>query len=264
MIEDIPSNIAGSLIANVLNGNDPLTPEDIELRHRMQKSYNSFKFKSAEEYKEHRIISAEDQFKATMLTNTQPLFIPYATELLNRNISFASRIAPILKDLAGNMGLENLADHVFEEMGFKGLPTVIDDREYNNLGGLTLYRGFKSVDEIKQFISGNFYICKWTAGSGVYFTTEKEYARGYTNSDELVLECKLIEQDCKIIENEIIIEAMTIDTEKGNFDLFYDVGIYGAIKGFDVINRIEFGSLTKLILNRGKVIISEKEKNKFS
>lgn len=289
MIEDISSTIAGSLIADVLHGNDPLTPdelkrafefvqnmepdkqypeEDMKLFYKFLNKFYSVKFYSADEYKEKRFISAENQFKATTLTNTPPLFVPYAEKLMSENRNFAGRIerglmAPIMKNLAENMGLESLSDIVFQDRGFKSLPKVIDDASYNDLSGLTLYRGFRSADEIKQFISGDFFVSNWVAGSGVYFTTEKEYATAYTNSDQLVLECKLIEQDCKIIENEIIIEAMTIDTDKGNFDLFYDVGIYGAIKGFDAINRIEQGFPTKLILNRGKVCISENEMNKF-
>lgn len=289
MINDISENIASSLIYDALKGNDPLTPaelkkvlefvqnmevgtrypqQDMKLFYKFLNKFYSIKFDTVDEYKEKRFISSENQFEALRITQTNPLFVPYANDILNKKLNFSGSpkkglLSPIFKVIAQNNGLENLSDYVFKHKGLNSFPKVINQMNYNDLEAITLYRGFKSRDEINQFIRGDFYVSNWTAGSGVYFTTNKEYAFAYSDSDELILECKLIEKDCKIIDNEILIEAMTIDTDKGNFDMFYDVGIYGAIKGFDVINRIEFGYLTKLILNRGKIIISENKNSIF-
>lgn len=289
--ETLPMNISTAIITDMVTGNDPLTvleikkvlafvaqmevgvtypQEDMILFFKFLNKFYSIKSTNPKDYQDKSFISDRNREKAIQLTEEQPLFVPYADRVLNDgSINFMERISaglisPVIKELGGNMGLVSLADYVFTERGFKKFPGVIPDILYKNLKGLKLYRGFKNSEEIRQFMGGEFYVSNWTAGSGVYFTTNKDYATAYAPSEDLILECVINENDCKVADNEILMEAMTIDTQKGEYNLFYDVGIYGAVKGIDVINRMEFGYLTKLILNRGKLIISENEKIKFS
>lgn len=287
----LSNKIAEAVMNDMLTGTDPLTvaevkkvlafvekmevgvtypKEDMILFYKFLNKHYSIKSPDVKDYLNKRFISANNSGKALQLTKEHPLFILYADRVLNdKRHSFMNRIgsglfAPIIKELAAEKGLTNIADYVFTERGYINLPKVITHEQYRNTNGLKLYRGFKNSDEIQQFISGEFYVSNWTAGSGVYFATDKEYAIAYASSEEFILECMINETDCKIADNEILIEAMTIDTEKGDYDLFYDLGIYGAVKGFEVINKIEFGYETKLILNRSIVYISEKEKLRFT
>ncbi|GEM_PF-5422025 len=288
MDKDFGKEIADSLVSDILNGDDPLTPtelkrafdfcrnleadkcyslEDMKLFYRFVSKFYSIGARNTSDYLRVRSISRMDRLKAEQLAQAEPLFVPQAEAILGTGINFMSKTesghtAPIIKEFAIRMGQVNLADFVIKNRGFDALPQIYSDYDYNDLNSQPIFRGFKTITEIRDFIFGALYVGSWKSGSGIYFTSSKEYAELYEAETGLVLECKLTAHE--FISNEIAMEAMTIDTSKGLYDQFYDVGIYGALKGFDVINRVENGVPTQLILNRGKIIISETTKNKFN
>ena len=229
------------------------TNDEMRLMYKFFGKINSINAKRPQEYDFMRSVSAQDENKARIL--------------IEKSLEFR-RIADNIKDevllYCGDSYEDNIkhtAQIVFKKYGYTGKPTILKDSDFMALSSenvKTIYRGFKTRDEIEAFKSGDFFISHFWTGNGVYFTDNYNYARQYAPSDDLIISAKVDFSNLQLETNNIIHEAMHQDLKSYDLgDRFYDVGIYGAIKGIDVISRIESGFVTYLILNRTKVYLSD-------
>jgi len=168
---------------------------------------------------------------------------------------------------------------IIKEQGFDKKPKSIPESELNQIiasGGPELYRGFSSEQTSDQFKNGEYYIGKGLYGNGTYAAGNPDSAKLYgTNILHMTLDksARIITEERLHQEQQEFIDIMesqkkyTPESEESDnkigllIHLAMDNGRFAALKGYDAI---KLGHGNTIILNRGKILISDQEQKSVS
>lgn len=261
-----------ALMHDFIHGEDPLTkeelkravdlslqlendkiysPDDMSLLMRFLGKMHSLNARSAQQYRYMPPPLEKVQTKAKTLTKQSPIFVNVVDNL--------RELIEEIKHLKDDEQRKILTKNIFANKNFTGKPQTFPPQIFEEITGPTIkviYRGFKKESEMMEFLQGDFYISDFECGNGIYFTEHYETASMYACSKSLILKAKIDTGTSKIITNEIAATAMQIDAGEDKYRSFYNVGIYAAMKDYQIIERKEEGVPVYLVLDRRTVKVS--------
>lgn len=166
-----------------------------------------------------------------------------------------------LEQMSGTEAKKAVSKNLFKDRGFTAAPQLISDHEYQQMKGphiREIFRGFKEKSEIEEFKHRDFYISQWTAGYGVYFSSLYSHALAYAGANELVITAKIDLNKIRFATNDIVNEAMFQEMNHlQEAAPLYNIGIYAAIKKLQMIERVEEGVDTYLLIDRSAIFIKK-------
>jgi len=168
---------------------------------------------------------------------------------------------------------------LIKEQAFDKKPKVVSENELNQIissGNTELYRGFSNEQTIEQFKNGEYYIGKGLYGNGTYATNNSDTAKLYgANISHMALDksAKVISEEKLIQEQQSFVDSL--DSQKRYtpeyadadekisllIHLATDNGRFATLKGYDAIT---LSNGNTIVLNRGKLIISDQEQKSDS
>lgn len=158
--------------------------------------------------------------------------------------------------------------------GFDGLPTLGDVDAVVAAGGVELFRGVSKAEYVEQFKRGDYYPGTGMYGSGIYASTDRNYAAVYSYATAPPMRMAL-RPDAKVLSRSQLIDAQFGDFEKRHetmmktlrddsaltfekqtaqmrAEIFNNAGRTAAVLGYDAVEQEEG---TWVILNRTALVV---------
>lgn len=173
--------------------------------------------------------------------------------------------------------------------GYSSLPKVVDEEIFEKLSAdkPILYRGIgdkngkTGADFANEFRYGKFFNGQGCQGNGTYTTTDLEVAHGYayewgdgTQREENIGLLKMCLDDSALIidydelyelnklykndDFDYLVKIFENENKPWTYLMDYDLGNLAEIAGYDAIHYNDMNDDFYIILNRGKVIVSDK------
>lgn len=173
--------------------------------------------------------------------------------------------------------------------GYSSLPKVVDEDTFNKLSEekSVLYRGIgdrngkTGADFANEFRYGKFFNGQGFQGNGTYTTTDLKTAWGYAyewgngaqEEENIGLLKMFLDDSTKIIDYdylcelakayknddiEYLVKIFEDEDKPQTYLMDYDLGNLAEVAGYDAIHYYDTDANFYIILNRGKVIVSDK------